>query len=125
MKQILSAFAFAAVAFGAVPAIASPAPTRVDRLGELCESGSRWGCRELAKATNGLCAGPEGSGCRFGLQIVNPGEPMVVVPGLEFLGKSRISTVTFCAKDAGVDDYRDLQTDSEFEVMESCMRENT
>jgi len=57
--------------------------------------------------------------------IVNPGELMVVVPGLEFLGYSRISTVEFCAKQVGVDDYRDLQTDSEFEGMHACLVEMT
>ncbi len=57
--------------------------------------------------------------------IVNPNEPMVVVPGIEFLGQSRISTVEFCAKQVGVDDYRDLQTDAEYEGMESCLIEMT
>lgn len=57
--------------------------------------------------------------------IVAPNEPMIVVPGLETLGQSRISTVLYCAKDAGVDDYRDLQTDYEFETMQRCMEENT
>lgn len=57
--------------------------------------------------------------------VVNPDERMVVVPGIEYLGESRISTVRFCAKQVGVDDYRDLQTDSEFEGMEACLIEHT
>ena len=57
--------------------------------------------------------------------VVNPNEPMVTVPGIEFVGPSRISTVTFCAQEVGVDDYRDLQTDSEFEGMEECLKEMT
>ncbi len=57
--------------------------------------------------------------------VVNPSESMVVVPGLEELGPSRLSTVQFCAKEVGVDHYRDLQTDSEFEGMESCLIEMT
>lgn len=57
--------------------------------------------------------------------IVAPSEPMVLVPGLEALGQSRISTVLYCAKDAGVDNYRELMTDSEFERMQSCLEENT
>ena len=73
----------------------------------------------------GQCAGEIGSGCRYTLEIVNPNEPMVVVPGLESIGPSRISTVEFCAGEIGIDDYRDLQTDSEFEGMEACLIEHT
>ena len=59
--------------------------------------------------------------------VVNPGELMVVVPGLEFLGYSRISTVEHCAQLNGVkgDDWMELATDAEFEGMELCMREHT
>ena len=57
--------------------------------------------------------------------IVNANEQMIVVPGLEMLGPSRVSTVQFCASEVGVDDYRDLQTDSEFEGVEACLREMT
>jgi hypothetical protein len=57
--------------------------------------------------------------------IVNPNEAMVLVPGIEFVGPSRISTVTFCAKQVGIDDYRDLQTDAEFEGMHACLVEMT
>jgi hypothetical protein len=57
--------------------------------------------------------------------IVNPGEVMVTVPGLEFLGASRLSTVQFCSNEVGVDNYRELATDSEFEGMESCLIEHT
>ena len=59
------------------------------------------------------------------LTVVKPNERMVVVPGIEFVGPSRLSTVTFCAKQVGVDDYRDLQTDAEFEGMESCLLDMT
>ena len=57
--------------------------------------------------------------------IVNPNEAMVVVKGLEFLGASRISTVTFCAHEVGVDSYHELATDSEFEGMHACLVEHT
>jgi hypothetical protein len=57
--------------------------------------------------------------------IVNPNEEMITVPGLEFVGPSRASTVTFCANDVGVDHYRDLQTDSEFEGMQACLDDLT
>ena len=57
--------------------------------------------------------------------VVAPSEPMVRVPGLEELGQSRISTVLYCAKQAGVDDYRELMTDSEFERMHDCLAEHT
>ena len=56
--------------------------------------------------------------------IVNPSEEMVLVPGLAYLGKSRISTVRFCSTTIGTD-YRNLITDSDFELMEQCLKENT
>ena len=58
-------------------------------------------------------------------EVVAPHEPMVLTPGLERLGPSRVSTVVFCANQVGVDDYRDLLTDSEFEGMEICLVEMT
>jgi hypothetical protein len=57
--------------------------------------------------------------------IVNPNEAMVVVPGLEFLGYSRISTVEFCAEIEQVRDWTELTTDAEFEGMEACLIEHT
>jgi hypothetical protein len=57
--------------------------------------------------------------------VVNPGEPMVVVPGLEWLGKSRLSTVTFCAKDTGSGNWKQLVTDLHFDRMEACLIEMT
>ena len=57
--------------------------------------------------------------------VVNPGEPMVVVPGLEWLGKSRLSTVTFCAKDTGSGNWKQLVTDLQFDRMEACLIEMT
>jgi hypothetical protein len=56
--------------------------------------------------------------------VVSPSEKMVTVPGLEYMGASRISTVRHCAALTGTD-YRNLITDSDLESMESCMRENT
>lgn len=60
-------------------------------------------------------------------RIVNPGELMVLVPGLEELGYSRISTVEHCAEIIGVqgDGWMDLITDSELEGMDQCLREHT
>ena len=40
-------------------------------------------------------------------------------------GPSRVETVSYCLKDAGVDKYQDLTTDMEFEVFTTCMEENT
>lgn len=57
--------------------------------------------------------------------VVNPGEPMVLVPGLEWLGKSRLSTVTFCAKDTGSGNWQQLVTDLQFDRMEACLIEMT
>ena len=57
--------------------------------------------------------------------VVNPGEPMVVVPGLEWLGKSRLSTVTFCAKDTDSGNWQQLAGDLAFDRMEACLIEMT
>jgi hypothetical protein len=57
--------------------------------------------------------------------IVNPTEPMILVPGLEFLGYSRISTVEFCAEIENITDYTNLITDEELYNMESCLIEHT
>ncbi len=73
----------------------------------------------------GQCAGDAYSKCRYTLEVINPGELMVVVPGLEFLGYSRISTVEFCAEIEQVRDWTELTTDAEFEGMEACLIEHT
>jgi hypothetical protein len=57
--------------------------------------------------------------------IVNPAEPMILVPGLEFLGYSRVSTVEFCAEIENIRDYTNLITDEELYNMESCLIEHT
>ena len=56
--------------------------------------------------------------------VVAPAEPTVVVPGLESLGESRISTVQFCSAITHTD-WRNLITDSDFENMEFCLIEHT
>lgn len=56
--------------------------------------------------------------------IVEPNEQMVVVPGLEILGTSRISTVEWCQEVEGVKDWRNLVTDSDFDFMEACLIEH-
>ena len=58
-------------------------------------------------------------------EIVNPDELMVLVPNLEFLGYSRISTVEFCAEIENISDWTNMITDSELEGMESCLIEHT
>jgi hypothetical protein len=62
--------------------------------------------------------------------IVNPKERMVTVPGLETLGQSRISTVEYCTdlseKQLGHKaNWRNLNTDMEFELFERCLEEMT
>lgn len=57
--------------------------------------------------------------------VVAPHEAMVVVPGLEDLGPSRISTVEFCQKNEGLKDWRQLITDTDFDLMEACLIEHT
>jgi hypothetical protein len=56
--------------------------------------------------------------------IVAPNEIMILVPGLEFLGYSRTSTVEHCTAIVGTD-YRALITDSDFEYMHDCLQEHT
>ena len=57
--------------------------------------------------------------------VVAPAEPMVLVPGLEFLGYSRISTVEACAEWDNITDWTDLITDEDLLNMEGCLIEMT
>jgi hypothetical protein len=57
--------------------------------------------------------------------IVNPTEKMVIVPGLEFLGASRVSSVTHCVTSTGVRDWRNLITDGDLESMHRCLSDLT
>jgi hypothetical protein len=57
--------------------------------------------------------------------VVTPAEPMVLVPGLEFLGYSRISTVEWCAEIEQIDDYSNIITDEDLLNMEACLIEHT
>jgi hypothetical protein len=50
---------------------------------------------------------------------------MILVPGLEELGYSRISTVEFCAELENINDYTNLITDEELYSMEGCLIEHT
>jgi hypothetical protein len=115
----------------ASPAIATPEPAdtaRAEMLGAWCEDGLQTACRQLVIETNGNCAGPVGSGCRYDSRTfapVNPQELMVLVPGLESLGWSRISTVEHCQELTGSRDWAELMTDSELEGMEACLIEHT
>ena len=102
MKTILTALALAATT--ALPVAAAPqSPDYIN---------------------GGQCAGDRYSKCRYTLEIVNPSEPMILVPGLEFLGYSRISTVEHCAEIVGTD-YTQLITDSDYTQMEQCLIEHT
>jgi hypothetical protein len=58
-------------------------------------------------------------------EVMNPNELMVVVPNLEYLGYSRISTVEFCAQFENVKDWTNLITDTELSGMEACLIEHT
>ena len=73
----------------------------------------------------GQCAGDRYSKCRYSLEIIEPNEPMVVVPNLEMVGPSRISTVEFCAELVGVNDWSDMMTDLELDGMYVCLLEQT
>ena len=76
-------------------------------------------------SNGGQCAGDQYSKCRYSLEIVNPSEPMVLVPSLEFLGYSRISTVEHCAELENVADWKNMMTDEELYGMEACLIEHT
>ena len=58
-------------------------------------------------------------------EVMNPNELMVIVPNLEFLGYSRISTVEFCAQIENINDWTNLITDEELYGMEACLIEHT
>jgi hypothetical protein len=49
----------------------------------------------------------------------------VLVPNLEYLGYSRITTVEHCAEVVEVKDWTNLMTDAEFEGMEGCLEDHT
>ena len=72
----------------------------------------------------GQCAGPTGSGCKYTLEIRDMGEPMIQVPGLEYLGPSRQSTVQECEYITRRD-FNALVTDEDFDLFESCLIEFT
>jgi hypothetical protein len=57
-------------------------------------------------------------------RIVAFDEMQVLVPGLEELGYSRISTVLHCSDIVGTD-HLSLITDSDFESFENCLKEHT
>ena len=121
----------AAVLLLAAPATATPQPgdtRRAETLGALCEEGLQGACAALVAETGGNCAAPAGSGCRYlstDFYIVDPEEPMVIVPGLEHHGWSRVSTVQHCQYLTGAADWQELMTDSELEGMDACMHEHT
>jgi hypothetical protein len=73
----------------------------------------------------GQCAGDGYSKCHYSLEVINPNELMVLVPGLEALGYSRISTVEHCAGLVNVRDWTELTTDAELEGMDACLEEHT
>jgi len=56
--------------------------------------------------------------------IINAQEQMLLVPGLEELGYSRISTIEHCSAIVGTD-YRALITDSDYEHMHDCLSDHT
>ena len=57
--------------------------------------------------------------------IVAYDEMMILVPNLEYLGYSRLSTVEHCAEIEKINDYTNLMTDNDLERMEFCLIEHT
>jgi hypothetical protein len=57
-------------------------------------------------------------------EIINPGEPMIVLPAFKNLGASRLSTIEWCSEVVGKT-YDELITDSDFESYEACLVEHT
>lgn len=121
MKKLL----LAALSVGfALPAAATPVSLDTawtEELGYHCERGLQEACNELVEITEGQCAGPVNSGCKYRSDRFN-NSLMVDVPNF---GVSRLETVTFCLKEAGVENYQDMITDSHFDYFEGCMIEHT
>lgn len=102
MKKLIVVFAILASA--ALPAAATPqSPDYVN---------------------GGQCAGDRYSKCRYSLEIVNPEEPMIVLPAFKELGASRLSTIQWCSEVVGKT-YSELITDSDFEGYSECLKEHT
>lgn len=102
MRKLLTALAI--IASAAIPAGATPqSPDYIN---------------------GGQCAGDQYSKCRYTLEIVNPNEPMVVIPELQFLGASRISTIEHCADLEYITDWKNMITDEELFGMEACLIEH-
>jgi hypothetical protein len=57
-------------------------------------------------------------------EIINPNEPMVVLPAFKELGASRLSTIEWCSEVVGKT-YDELITDSDFEGYSACLVEHT
>ena len=132
MKLLSSILTAAALTLAAVPASATPTAgdtLQAEILGGLCAQGAPNACEHLVAITGGNCAAPAGSGCRYDAElrfaVVAPLEEMVLVPGLEWLGHSRISTAEHCAEIAGLTDWRAAITDSEYLSLEACLIEHT
>lgn len=124
MNAFLSALA--ALTLAALPVSATPTSydtPEAEHLGELCELGNYAACDRLVELTQGRCAGPAWSQCRYNLEhrAVDNGL-MVPVPGY---GWSRVETVSVCLEDAGVARFQDLITDTHFETFNGCLEENT
>lgn len=45
---------------------------QMERLGSRCDEGNVLACERLALVTDGQCAGPAGSGCRYTLEVRKP-----------------------------------------------------
>jgi len=102
MQKFIAALAIAAAT--ALPAVATPeSPDYIN---------------------GGQCAGDALSKCRYSLEIVNPEEPMIVLPAFKNLGASRLSTIEWCSEVVGKT-YDELVTDSDFEGYEACLIEHT
>jgi hypothetical protein len=59
------------------------------------------------------------------LEVINYDEMMVLVPSLEHVGYSRITTVEACAEWNNITDWTDLITDEDLLNMEACLWEMT
>ena len=54
-------------------------------------------------------------------QVVNPDEAMIVVPQLQYLGESRVSSVNFCVQQVGVKSVDQVITDLQLDILEGCL----
>lgn len=71
-----------------------------------------------------LAGGGAFKGYQDGVQrgeVFDKNEAMIVVPQLQYLGQSRVSSVNFCVQQVGVKSVDQVITDSQLDILEGCL----